>query len=606
MSMHGWFRRRAAGDAVSVEPHFVAQDGAGVVTTSGIVVPAAPAAVEPHVIYDSTPRGSFVQVATELGHLNAAAAALLQKQAPRGEGVADLAVRLGVMTPAQAHETSERQTLVVHVDGRHKGTAAFLTWQADLRRAGIPVRVVEESAPKIADLQREHTTVRTARDADIGLQTLGLAKRLFEDAAAMDVSDVHILRRATHTEVQVRQMGDLRVLDGFTMKAEEGDGLIRAIYTGLAGTKSGAKGVTYNPLEFQHAQIDGYQTLPGTGLSGVRIVRGPAYPAEAGGGFLVARLQYGQRPQEPVGRILATRGPDQPEGQFRPEALGFTALQCELLDQLLRLPNGIVLVTGPTGSGKTTTLYELMRQQARLFPESRQITMEDPPEYPMPWGIQLAAPGDQFQALLRETLRMDPDVLQVGELRSANEVIAALQAAVTGHFVWSTMHVTDPYQVFARMEMLDPVSLRRVETCDPDKIVGLVAQRLVKVLCERCSVPLASSEPGAMPRYMLDALRTWLTAERELQAVRLAGPGCAHCSNGSKGRIGVAEVVLTDDELMDALVTQGVPAARRMHRQRPGSDRSMLGNAMPLILQGAVSPMDVHRTVHKIVPKEAQ
>jgi type II secretory ATPase GspE/PulE/Tfp pilus assembly ATPase PilB-like protein len=101
-------------------------------------------------------------------------------------------------------------------------------------------------------------------------------------------------------------------------------------------------------------------------------------------------------------------------------------------------------------------------------------------------------------------------------------------------------------------------------------------------------------------------LRTWLADERELQAVRLAGPGCEHCSNGSKGRIGVAEVVLTDHELMEALVTQGVRAARRMHRQRPGADRSMLGNAMPLILQGVVSPMDVHRSVNKIVPKEAE
>lgn len=606
MSVHGWFQRRAGGGAVSVEPHFVAPDGVGATATSGIEVPAAPAAIEPHVVYDSTPRGSFVQVATELGHLSAAAAALLQKQDTRSDGVADMAVRLGLMTAAQAHETSERQTLVVHVDGRHRGTAAFLTWLADLRRAGMAVRVVEESAPKLAELRREHTTVRTARDADIGLQTLGLAKRLFEDAAAMDVSDVHILRRATHTEVQVRMMGDLRVLDGLTMKPEEGDGLIRAIYTGLAGTKSSAQGATYNPLEFQHAQIDGHQALPGTGLTSVRIVRGPAYPAESGGGFLVARLQYGQRPQEPVGRVLPTRGPDHPDGEFRPEALGFTALQCELLDQLLRLPNGIVLVTGPTGSGKTTTLYELMRQQARLFPESRQITMETPPEYPMSWAIQLAADGDQYQELLRETLRMDPDVLQVGELRSAKEVIAALQAAVTGHFVWSTMHVTDPYQVFARMELLDPVSLRRVETCDPDKIVGLVAQRLVKVLCDRCSVPLASSAPGAMPRYMLDALQTWLTSDRELQAVRLAGPGCEHCSGGAKGRIGVAEVVLTDDALMDALVTEGVRAARRMHRLRPGADQSMLGNAMPLILRGMVSPMDVHRSVHKIVPKEAQ
>jgi type II secretory ATPase GspE/PulE/Tfp pilus assembly ATPase PilB-like protein len=105
---------------------------------------------------------------------------------------------------------------------------------------------------------------------------------------------------------------------------------------------------------------------------------------------------------------------------------------------------------------------------------------------------------------------------------------------------------------------------------------------------------------------MLEALRTWLSDERELQAVRLAGTGCEHCSFGTKGRITVAEVVLTDDALMGAVVTQGVPAARRMHRQRPGADRSMLGNAMPLILQGVVSPLDVHRTVHKIVPKDAQ
>ncbi len=260
---------------------------------------------------------------------------------------------------------------------------------------------------------------------------------------------------------------------------------------------------------------------------------------------------------------------------------------------------GVVIVTGPTGSGKTTTLFKLMKYQAQIFPEARQITIEDPPEYPQPWAIALAANGEDFRDMVRMTLRMDPDIVLLGEIRAADEAVAALQAAMTGHFVWTTLHVTDAYKSIPRLEMLDRERLARSQICDHELIVGMVAQRVVPVLCPHCSVPLHQAR-DALPAYMVDALRTW----GDMSRVRVRGLGCATC-HGDKisGRQAVAEIVITDEAFMSDFLTHGLLVARRNHRRKEGSDKSMLANAIDLVLAGYVDPLDVHRNVHKLDAK---
>jgi type II secretory ATPase GspE/PulE/Tfp pilus assembly ATPase PilB-like protein len=375
-------------------------------------------------------------------------------------------------------------------------------------------------------------------------------------------------------------------LEHYEMRPEEGDALARAFYNGLATVREDG---TFNPLDFQNAQIAG-DALPGLNLSSVRIVRGPSYPSQAGGGFMIARLQYASPKDE--GAVPET-------GLQRLAKKGFTPLQLGLFEQMVRLPLGIVTVTGPTGSGKTTTLFELMRYQHQLFPESRQVTVEDPPENPLPWAIQLEAKSDEFADRVKTTLRMDPDIILVGELRDAHSALAAVQAAQTGHFCWATLHVTDPYKVFSRLETMDPKQLSFAHTCDHELFVGATSQRLVGKLCPDCSKPL-SKAGDYVPRFMLDALKSW----GDLSPVRVRGEGCKACG-GLKiaGRAAVAELVITDESFMEDVLRQGILVARKNHRQKAGADKSMLANAMDLVLRGEVCPVDVHRGVHRLVTR---
>lgn len=496
-------------------------------------------------------------------------------------------------------DVSSTELLTVYVDARHVGTAPYLTWIEDLRVAHPNVNIEQKSAQELEELRQELASRQTrAEEAD--QQTLNKAWRLFMDLAAIGATDMHLLIREQHAQVQVRVKGDLKIVENHSMYREEGEALARAIYSGLATVRDNA----YKPLEFQNAQIKG-AVFPGAGLSSIRIIRGPAYPVEEGGGFLIARLQ-GERTttardgKSAGARALSLRVPDIPADPIRLAKMGFTARQMELLEQIIRLPYGITVVTGPTGSGKTTTLHEAMRYQAQLFPGARQITAEDPVEYPQPWGIQLQADGGAFQDRVASMLRMDPDIILIGEIRKAAEAVSAIQAAMTGHFVWTTAHVNDPYEVFSRLEVMDPALLPSALTCNHTLIGAITSQRVVSMLCPDCSQPLAK-HTDELPGFMLRALSSW----GDLSRVRVRGNGCKTCEGDAiVGAQAVAEIVLTSEELMEDVLRKGAVKARRTHRRKPDSDKSMLANAMDLVLAGRLDPRDAHRGVDKIEFKD--
>lgn len=569
------------------------------VKSDALVLPKPPEVLEPHILYPRNLPATFDRVACNLNHMTAdQAAALRQRVAESGLYVEDVAKELGLT------DDNVQQVLAVHgcdiyVDARHFGTPRLLTWEAKLRRAGAAPQLRKVSAQELAVLRQQRGS---GQQQDTDLQTLTLARRLFADCAVLVASDIHILVREDHTEIQVRIKGDLRTVSALSMRREEGERLNRAICTGLATVKA----ATYNPLEVQDAQIAG-DALPGTGLSSVRIVRGPAYPVESGGSFLVARLQYREHYEGALkanaidaAKRLDLRTPKAPGGEFKLGQIGYTPLQVELISQLLRRPMGVIVVTGPTGSGKTTTLFECTRHQARLFPQKRLITIENPTEYPMDWAIQLTTESERFPEMLRMTLRMDPDAVLLGEIRGVEEAIATLQAAATGHQVLTTLHVTDPFETFSRLVMLDHVRLAMAVIANHTQIIGLIAQRIVPLLCPRCSVPLDSAlEP--LPDYMLKAMRSW----GDLSEVRVRGSGCDHCHGEAIiGQQAVAEVVVTSEKLMQDCISDGVLEARRNHRAREGSDKPMIAHAMDLVLAGRLSPVDAERSVDAIPMRE--
>lgn len=589
--------------ASSPAPAFAAPRVNGRGNPAGAAEPAAlpppPVTIEPHVVFRATMGRRFGRVAVDLGFLSDRQLAHLLTmqqnalQSGHQRQLGALAVEKGWMTKQQIDEIVIAQSVRIHVDSQYAASPTFLTWIEDLKRRGARPEIVRVSAKELLEYRERFGSDGDANPDDARLDVLTDAKTLFSDAAAIGANDLCILVRERDAEVQIRVRGDYRVAKGWSMNRAAGEALVRAIYTGLATVKPSS----YNELEFQNAQIKGSTGLPGTGLSSVRLIRGPMYPVESKCSFMVARLQYNPDVKATVSESL--RPLDLVTPSAAPGALkldGFTPLQYELAEQLIYKPNGIVLVTGPTGSGKTTSLFEMMKHQARLFPTSRQITIEDPPEYPQPWAITLAAEGGNFREMIRYSLRMDPDIILLGEIRHAEEGVAAIQAAMTGHFVWSTLHVLDLYESIGRLETLDQTLLSPRITCNHKLIVGLVAQRVVQILCPECSVPLRAGQ-GAVPEYLLNRLASW----GDLSHVRVRGKGCPHCQGQAViGRTAVAEIVLTDEEFMTNY-RKGEAFARRAHRAKAGSDKSMLRNAMDLVFSGKVDPVDVHRGVADIV-----
>lgn len=555
-----------------------------------------PSTISQHVTYriGAWHGKSFVDTAVGLGLCSVPSIESLSYATT--ESIAELAIEKGVLTQVQVEEANAARTLPIYVDANYRASPAFVTWTEDLKKRGFMVNVESVSAKQlIVERDRLGSDLAGAQDQD--LDQIEKARNLFMAGAKIKANDIAILVRERDTEVQVRFRGDYMTSESWSMTRDAGEQLIRAICVGLATVKQSA----YNEMEFQEAQITASRELPGSGLSSIRLQRGPMYPEDARCSFLIARLQY--NPDTVVSipdgiRPLNLITPAKPAGQFRID--GFTPLQDALMEEVIYKPNGIALVTGPTGSGKTTSMYESMKEQARVFPSSRQVTIENPPEYPQPWAITLRTNAGDFQQKVGISLRMDPDIILLGEIRYAEEAVAALFAAMTGHFVWSTLHVTDPYRALARLEALDHIRLSRQIICDHELIVALMGQRVVPKLCPECKKPLHKHR-DAVPGYLINRIASW----GDINAAHVRGPGCSVCDNqGIIGRQAVAEIVLTDEEFMRDYLDTDMLTARRNHRRKAGTDKSMLGNAMDAVFAGLISPMDVHRDVAAIVAHE--
>lgn len=489
------------------------------------------------------------------------------------------------------------RTLAIYVDARHKASSAFLTWCNRLEKSGVSLSIKPVPVAELEQLRRVRGSAATEKR---GQNKLSEAFMLFQLADAAEANDVHILQHRWDTEVQLRINGDLFTADRFSMHADDGTQFVRAIFNGLATNKP----PTFDPKDFQNAQIDA-DALPETGIANVRIIRGPADPIDHGGGFLIARLQRRPGAERKLSRSAAIkqlelRRPIRPVGEFAIE--GLRPAQLERLRRLACKPSGLLFFIGPTGSGKTTTQSKVLRLSAQVYPDRRQITIEDPPEYTMPWSIQLAKGERTFLDLLTKTLRMDPDILMLGELREPDEALAALQAALTGHLVLTTIHVADPYRLFQRLEDMDPQRLSRRSICDHEQIIGVVGQRILPTLCKGCRQPLASAQPDTVPAHLVDALRTW----GDLSNVYVKGDGCPACHGTSlSGQQVIAEILETDEALMNDLRSLPVAEAKRQHRARPGTDHSMLAYAVAHVLAGRVDPTDAQKKID-LLPNDGE
>jgi general secretion pathway protein E/type IV pilus assembly protein PilB len=263
--------------------------------------------------------------------------------------------------------------------------------------------------------------------------------------------------------------------------------------------------------------------------------------------------------------------------------LGFLSDDQATFERIIGLPDGILLVTGPTGSGKTTTLYSCLNFINR--PDRKIITVEDPVEYVLSGINQVQVneiTGLTFATALRSILRQAPNVVMIGEIRDLNTASIAINASLTGHLVFSTLHTNDAPSAVTRLEDMGvkPFLIASSTRC-------LMAQRLVRKICKKCAAPYTPTDAE------LNALGI---KHEDLKTANVQkGKGCPNCNNsGNRGRIGIFEIFVLDDEGRK-LIYDRVPTNVLRARAREMGMRTLREDGIRKVLAGMTTPEEVIR-----------
>jgi type IV pilus assembly protein PilB len=281
----------------------------------------------------------------------------------------------------------------------------------------------------------------------------------------------------------------------------------------------------------------------------------------------------------------------------------------EMVQDMVRRPFGLILVTGPTGSGKTTTLYSALAE--RNDPGVNISTAEDPIEYTLPGLTQVQVireKGMDFAAILRAFLRQDPDVILVGETRDRETAKTAIEAALTGHLVLTTLHTNDAAGAIARLDEMgvEPFMVSGA-------LLGVVAQRLVRRVCDECRIPYTPT-PAELGRFGLTTARdnqltlyraNSLTAQ-QIQSARAQNTLCGKCTgSGYKGRCGVYEVMKITDRLQ-TMISKGAPSDQIKEVAIEEGMQTLLAYSLNLVRQGMTTLEEVERVTFTDTGLEAE
>ena len=371
-----------------------------------------------------------------------------------------------------------------------------------------------------------------------------LATQIVENSFRMEATDIHIEPFKTYTRIRVRVNGDLVQL----MEVSS------AVHTSL---------------------VTRYKIISGMNIAEKRIPQDGRFSQDVDGVHLDVRVSnlpvvHGEKV---VIRILATGD----VGVRKITDLGMNDYNYQMFSSMLKVPQGVLLVTGPTGSGKTTTLYAALGELAQ--PHVNVITVEDPVEKAIEGINQCqvnAKAGMTFAAALRSILRQDPDIVMIGEMRDQETSEIAIRAAITGHMVLSTLHTNDAASTITRLVDMG-VAPYMVAT----SLIGVVAQRLVKKLCPDCKKQRLSTKE-----------------ENELMGIDPNIPipiyeacGCKDCSNtGYRGRTAIHEILLATPE-MSSIIARGAKSDEIAELARSQGTKLLRDNVSELVQKG-VSSMD--------------
>ncbi len=378
--------------------------------------------------------------------------------------------------------------------------------------------------------------------------------KILTDAILSGASDIHLEPRRNSLDIRFRQDGTLRHIDSIRREFQ-------------AACSSRLKIMAEMNIAERRLPQDGRISVTVEGRSvDMRVSSLPT--------------QYGE---SLVLRILDKSG-------VRPQLsqLGFSERNLKALNGLIRKPHGIFLATGPTGSGKTTTLYSAIHEIHT--PDVNIITVEDPIEYELD-GIRQSNVNEKagltFARQLRAILRQDPDIIYVGEIRDNETAEIAFRAALTGHLVFSTLHCNDAAGAITRLLNMgmDPFLVA-------SSVVGILAQRLVRKVCPHCAKP---SQPAEVE---LQAFGVDLDSPAFHQAHFRTGTGCEHCSGvGYKGRASVQELMVMDDAIR-AMTLARIPSHKIRQAAMARGMTTMRQDAAAKVMQGVTTFEEAQKRVY--------
>jgi general secretion pathway protein E len=414
---------------------------------------------------------------------------------------------------------------------------------------------------------------------------------LFREAAAKDGSDVHFIVRKNECIVKIRSIGDLEIEHEYT--SSHGHALCSTLFM----TMCDQAGKTFQPKAKQEARVKSI-FLP-DGITGVRVGTSPT-----DSGYIM------------VCRLLKKADPS----KLNLKGLGFEDFQIEQINKAKSMKGGVNIFAGPTGSGKSTGMAIII---GMIISDSNGrkhvITAENPVEYEiggevilqeyinnqsterkiMTYATQTPVmagntkrKNEMFAEAISAMMRLDPDVIMVGEVRDSGSLKAAVDASMTGHQVWTSVHATTAIGIIKRLITVAGEGDGSVEKdliCDADIISSLIAQRLVKKLCSNCSEPIEAHLNKVDPR-LISRLRK--AFGDDLSGIRLRNEnGCEHCNKGNLGRTVVAEIINTNQKFMELIKQSQFEAEKYWLQQLQGIP--MMVHGLLKVKRGIVDPFDL-------------
>jgi type IV pilus assembly protein PilB len=384
---------------------------------------------------------------------------------------------------------------------------------------------------------------------------INIVNRVIEDAVKADASDIHLEPQGDNFYCRLR-------IDGILHK------------------------VPPLPKELQLAIVSRIKIMAGMDIAQSRLPQDGRIVMKASGRDIDLRVTtfptiYGEH--------VSIRILDKSQGIIKLEELGFQADTLKKFKETIERPYGLVLVTGPTGSGKTTTLYSVLNT-INVFTKNI-ITLEDPVEYTISNVHQSqvnAKAGLTFSSGLRSIVRLDPDIIMIGEIRDKDTADIAVQASLTGHLVFSTLHTNDAASAVNRLLDIgvEPYLLS-------SSLVGILAQRLVRKLCPKCKVEY---KPNQEEMEIIKGNMKNISA----QALFYKAGACEHCKDaGYKGRTGIFELIVPDENIKE-LITKRAPAYEIKSVAVKSGMKVLREDGLEKVAQGITSLSEVIRVTEEV------